>query len=145
MGPGKFHFFCHHMVKTANLIKPQDSRLHCVRAPAPPRQSRRIEIQNPDCTLFDTNKAHQLKEISVHANGKYIFEEDEAEEEEDRARLMCQSTVTDKSLAQRRCILIREGCKKYNKVYQAIQLRDQKERVQDLAKQFYVLLRIRFL
>ena len=42
MDPGKSHFVCRHIVKKTNLIKPQDSRLRHLSAPAPPRQSRRI-------------------------------------------------------------------------------------------------------
>ena len=139
MDPGKSHFVCRHIVKKTNLIKLQDSRLRHLSAPAPPRQSRRIQIQNPNRTLFDPDKVHKLKEFSVRANGMYVFEEDSEEEEEDRARLECQSTgaaktIAQRNLAQRRYIKIREGCKKYRKVYRGIQPREQKERVQDLIK-----------
>ena len=136
MDPGESHFVCRNVIKKANLIQPQDSRLRRAIVPAPPRQSRRIQIQDPDRPIFDPRSANHLKEFRVRANGVYVDEEDEEEEEEYRVSLLtAESTCAPLSLAQRRCIQIREGCKKYKKVYGSVQHREQRERVEFLSKQ----------
>ena len=135
MDLGKSHFVCRNIVKKANLIHSQDSRLRHVNAPAPPRASRRIQIQDPGRPIFDPCSAKHLKEFRVRANGVYVDEEDSEEEEEYRASLLTESTGASMSLAQRRCIHIREGSKKYKKVYGSVKHRDQTERVEFLSKQ----------
>ena len=135
MDPGKPHFVCRVMLQKDNLIQPQDSRLRRVIVPGPPRASRRIQIQDPDRQIFDPRSAEHLKEFLVRANGVYVDEEDSEEEEEYRASLVTESTGVPLSLAQRRCIQIREGCKRYKKVYGSVQYREQMERVEFLSKQ----------
>ena len=70
MNTSKSYFVCRRILRKANLIKAQDTRLKrkCVFVEPRPK-SRRIEILNPNRKLFQQSDVENLRTFSIYCGG----------------------------------------------------------------------------
>ena len=86
MDPNTQHYVCSYMQSyCAKHILPNDPRLRKAKPPKgvpASRRSRRVELLNPDRETLDAGSLKKMKEIRIFCGGRYIFAEDEEDEED---------------------------------------------------------------